>query len=83
MKYASIDSGHQPVKAVYELRDAAVQYGKAVAHLDAEPSFGARDEVLAKHTTLEEKTVAAIDECSENAEAAAHEALDRPASKRA
>jgi hypothetical protein len=70
MSSCSIDSGHhQPVKAVYELREAAVEHGKAVAELDAAPSRAA----------LEEKTVAAVDECSDNADQAVAEALEESA----
>jgi hypothetical protein len=80
MSSCSIDSGHhQPVKAVYELREAAVEHGKAVAELDAAPSRAARDGVLATQTTLEEKTVAAVDECSDNADQAVAEALEESA----
>ncbi len=64
------------LKAVYELREAAVEHGKAVAHLETEPSPAARDEVLTTQTVLEEKTVAAIDECSDNADEAVAAALD-------
>jgi DNA-directed RNA polymerase subunit F len=70
------DSKIDTVKAVYELREAAVEHGKAVAHLENEPSSTARDEVLTTQTTLEEKTVAAIDECSENAEEAVEAARE-------
>jgi hypothetical protein len=64
-----------PVKAVYELREAAIDHGKAIAQLDGAPTTAARDQVLATQTALEEKTVAAIDECSENAEEAVADAL--------
>jgi hypothetical protein len=66
-----------PVKAVYELREAAIEHGKAIAQVDAAPSQAARDEVLTTQTVLEEKTVAAIDECSENGEEAVADALGR------
>jgi hypothetical protein len=67
----------QPVRAVYELREAAVEHGRAVTLLEAMPlSARARDNVLVTQTTLEEKTVAAIDECSDNAEEAREAALD-------
>jgi hypothetical protein len=69
---ASIDA--DPVKAVYELREAALEHGKAIANLESDPTGEARDEALATRMLLEEKTVAAIDECSENADAAAAEA---------
>jgi hypothetical protein len=65
-----------PVKAVYELREAAVEHGKAIADLEKNPTGRARDEVLFTKLTLEEKTVAALDDCSENADAAAEEAVE-------
>ncbi len=69
-------AANHPVNAVYALREAAVRYGKAVARLDRNPSSGARDEVLSTQTLLEEKTVAAIDECSDNAHDAVADALE-------
>jgi hypothetical protein len=67
--------GHSDtVKAVYELRKAAVEHGKAIAQNEADPKE-ARVEVLTTAALLEEKTVAALDECSENAEHAAEEAV--------
>jgi hypothetical protein len=65
-----------PVKAVYELREAAMEHGKAIAELEQNPTGHARDEVLLTKLTLEEKTVAALDDCSENADAAAQEAVE-------
>jgi hypothetical protein len=61
------------VKAVYELREAAVEHGKAVANLDADPTPAARNDVLDTKLVLEQKTVAALDECSESAEEAVAE----------
>jgi hypothetical protein len=71
---ASIDT--DPVKAVYELREAAFEHGKAIANLEIDPTGGTRDEALATKMVLEEKTVAAIDECSDNADAAAEAATE-------
>jgi hypothetical protein len=65
-----------PVKAVYELREAAVEHGKAMADLEKNPTGHARDEALLTKLTLEEKTVAALDDCSENADVAAQEAVE-------
>jgi hypothetical protein len=62
------------VSAVFELREAAVEYGKAVAQLDRERTPEARDAVLETHVELEVKTAAAIDECAEKAEWAVEEA---------
>jgi hypothetical protein len=67
--------GHtDSVKAVYELRKAALEHGKAIAQNEADPR-DARAEVLTTAAALEEKTIAALDECSENAEHAAEEAV--------
>jgi len=60
------------VKAVYELRDAAIEYGRAVAAHEASGPPGG--DLLSINSALEEKTVAALDECSENAAEAADEA---------
>jgi hypothetical protein len=62
------------VKAVYELRKAALEHGKAITQNEADPA-NAREEVLTTAALLEEKTIAALDECSENAEEAAEEAV--------
>jgi hypothetical protein len=51
------------VSAVYELREAAVAHGKAVASLECETTPQARDAVLETKLDLEVKTAAAIDEC--------------------
>jgi hypothetical protein len=61
------------VKAVYELREAALEHGKAIAANDADPA-NARAEVLTTAASLEEKTIAALDECSEHAEEMVREA---------
>jgi len=70
MRYAEHDS----VRSVLELREAAVEHGKAIAQLDRADTRQARDVVLATKLELEEKTVAAIDDCAENAENAVEEA---------
>jgi hypothetical protein len=70
------ESKVDPVKAVYELREAAVEHGKAMAELEKDPSGASRDEALATKLALEEKTVAALDDCSENAQEAAEEAVE-------
>jgi hypothetical protein len=54
------------VQAVYELREAAVEHGKALAAVDAHPSAEARDALLETQIDLERKTVIAVDECSES-----------------
>jgi hypothetical protein len=51
------------VSAVYDLREAAVAHGKAVASLERETTPQARDAVLETKLELEVKTAAAIDEC--------------------
>jgi len=51
------------VSAVYDLREAAVAHGKAVASLERETTPQARDAVLETRLELEVKTAAAIDEC--------------------
>ena len=62
---------HGSVKAVFELREAALQHGMAIAELKGGTGRGdALDGVLATKIRLEEKKAAAIDECSENAEIA-------------
>jgi hypothetical protein len=66
----------ETVKAVYELREAALAHGKAIAQSESDPAAG-RDDVLATGTLLEEKTIAALDECSDNAEEAAAEAVEQ------
>jgi 3-oxoacyl-[acyl-carrier-protein] synthase III len=68
------ETSMDPVRAVYELREAAVEHGKALANADLASTPETRDELLATRMTLEEKTVAALDECSDNAEEAAAEA---------
>jgi hypothetical protein len=54
------------VKVVYELREAAVEHGKALAALEAAPSPATRDALLETQIDLERKTVLAVDECGEN-----------------
>jgi DNA-directed RNA polymerase subunit F len=68
------EAEHDSVKSVFELREAAVEHGKAIAQLDRSDTRQARDDVLATKLELEEKTVAAIDDCAENAENAAEQA---------
>jgi hypothetical protein len=53
------------VRAVYELREAAVEHGKALAAVEASPTAEARDALLETQITLERKTVSAVDECAE------------------
>ena len=62
------------VRAVYELREAAVAHGVALAHADGAEGRSARDELLSTQTELEEKTAAAIDDCAANAKRAVEEA---------
>jgi hypothetical protein len=54
------------VRAVYELREAAVEHGKALAAVEAAPSPATRDALLATQIDLECKTVSAVDECGES-----------------
>jgi len=51
------------VSAVYDLREAAVAHGKAVASLEHETTPQARDAMLETKLELEVKTAAAMDEC--------------------
>ena len=66
--------GPNTVRAVYELREAAVEHGRALAADSMVPSEATRDSVLETKLDLESKTIAAIDECSESASEAAAEA---------
>jgi hypothetical protein len=56
------------VRAVYELREAAVEHGIALAQREALPTAASRDQLLATQLELEEKTVAALDECADHTE---------------
>jgi len=58
------------VRTVYALREAAVDHGRALAHFDENASEADRDHLLDTQLALEEKTVAVIDECAENADEA-------------
>jgi hypothetical protein len=52
------------VDAIYELREAAEEHGRASADLDKKPdSPEARDAVLEARAKLEEATVDAIESC--------------------
>jgi hypothetical protein len=55
------------VATIYALREAAVDHGLALASVTAERSSGARDRLLTTQIELEERTVAAIDECAQTA----------------
>jgi hypothetical protein len=68
---------YDTVEAVYELRAAAVAHGKAIAEAERCEASDVRDRLLATTLTLESKTAAVLDECSENAEEAASEASGR------
>ena len=71
-----VNMSNDTVGAVYELREAAVEHGKALAELERVGDTPAvRDHVLETTLELETKTVAALDECSENAETAAETAV--------
>ncbi len=54
------------VRAVYELREAAVEHGRALAAVDIESTAKTRDALLDTQIDLERKTVTAVDECSES-----------------
>ncbi len=58
------------VRTVYALREAAVDHGRALAQLDENPSGADRDHLLDTQLALEEKTIAVLDECAENADEA-------------
>jgi hypothetical protein len=62
---------YETVEAVYELRAAAVAHGKAIAEAERHHEPEVRDRLLSTTLTLEAKTAAVLDECSENAEEAA------------
>jgi hypothetical protein len=51
------------VRAVYELREAAVEHGRALAAAEAAPTAEHRDALLETQIDLERKTVSAVDEC--------------------
>lgn len=63
------------VAAVYELREAAVEHGRALAKREANESAAARDHLLDTQLDLEEKTAAVLDECAASSEYAARDAL--------
>ncbi len=54
------------VRVVYELREAAVEHGKALAALEAAPSPVTRDALLETQIHLEIKTASAVDECGDD-----------------
>ncbi len=56
-------SEQHSVSALYELREAALEHGKALGESECDPSEEARDRVLDTKLELEVKTVAALDEC--------------------
>ena len=58
------------VRTVYELREAAVNHGRALAAADLIPSPTTRDRVLDTKMELEERTIAAIDVCTDEDEQA-------------
>ncbi|HLJ84518.1 MAG TPA: hypothetical protein VKT51_10130 [Candidatus Eremiobacteraceae bacterium] len=53
------------IEAIYALRKAAEQKGKAELVVDEEPSAEARDALLDAQLTLEDSTVEAIKACHE------------------
>jgi hypothetical protein len=55
-----------PVTAVYELREAAVNHGKAIADAARTQQAEARDLLLVTSLELEQKTAHAVDECAED-----------------
>lgn len=70
---------HDTVGAVYELREAAVEHGKAISDVEhGERSPEARDHLIETTLELESKTIAALDECSDAADETA--ATARPES---
>jgi hypothetical protein len=64
----------EPTEAVYELREAAVEHGRALAENEKTATFEARDRLLDTTLALEEKTAAALDECAESSVEAARDA---------
>ncbi len=69
-------SGHSnTVAAVYELRDAAVEHGKALLESRRDPSPAARGRLIETKLDLESKTVAALDECAASSQDAVVTAL--------
>ena len=64
-------TANDTVAAVYELREAAVEHGKALAELQSgDSSEEARDRLLETTLEVESKTIAALDECSEASDTA-------------
>lgn len=51
------------VDAIYDLRKAAEEKGRAEEALDQDPSPEKRDRLLDAHMELEEKTMQALDVC--------------------
>jgi hypothetical protein len=58
-----MSSERDSLSAVYELREAAVEHGKALVESRLNASPDARDQLLETALELESKTVAALDEC--------------------
>ena len=58
------------VGTIYALREAAVDHGIALASVKAERSSRTRDKLLATQLALEERTIAAIDECGADGDCA-------------
>jgi hypothetical protein len=56
---------HDKLEAIYDLREAAEQKGRAEHALEVHPSSQARDALLDAQLDVEKKTVTAIDACHE------------------
>jgi len=69
----------EPLAAVYELRQAAGEHGKALAEADVDATPQALDRLMSTMMDLETKTSAALDECATSSEEAVHEALEKTA----
>ncbi len=69
----------ESLSAVYDLREAAVEHGKALAEAGAGASPEARDRLISTTIDLETKTAAVIDECAASSEEAVHDALEKSA----
>ncbi len=60
-------SSHDGIlRAVYELREAAVEHGKALAAVEVKTTPATRDALLESQIRLESKTVTVVDECAES-----------------
>ncbi len=72
----SNEPGHSnTVAAVYELREAAVEHGKAILENRRDPSPAAHGRLIETKLELETKTVAALDECADSSQEAVETAL--------